>query len=106
MVISGGENIYPAELEQILDTVEGLAEATVVGIPDLRWGEVPAALVVLEPGKTFDKQAILSCFEDRLARFKHPKVVIQMDALPRNVMGKVLKHELRAKFADGTLAPS
>ena len=106
VVISGGENIYPAELEQILDTVEGLAEATVVGIPDPRWGEVPAALVVLEPGKTFDKQAILSCFEDRLARFKHPKVVIQIDALPRNVMGKVLKHELRDRLADGTLVPS
>ena len=106
VVISGSENIYPAELEQVLDTVEGLAEATVVGMPDPRWGEVPVALVVLEPGVTFDKQAILSFFEDRLARFKHPKAVIQIDMLPRNVMGKVLKHELRAKLADGTLAPS
>ncbi len=106
VVISGSENIYPAELEQVLDAVEGLAEATVVGMPDPRWGEVPVALVVLEPGVTLDKQAILSCFEDRLARFKHPKAVIQIDTLPRNVMGKVLKHELRAKLADGTLALS
>jgi fatty-acyl-CoA synthase len=106
VVISGSENIYPAELEQVLDAVEGLAEATVVGMPDPRWGEVPVALVVLEPGVTLDKQAILSFFEDRLARFKHPKAVIQIDMLPRNVMGKVLKHELRAKLADGTLALS
>ncbi len=106
VVISGSENIYPAELEQVLDGIEELAEAAVVGMPDRRWGEVPVAVVVIEPGKALDKQAILSCFEGRLARFKHPKAVVQIDALPRNVMGKVLKHDLRASLADGTLLPS
>ncbi|MED5406954.1 MAG: hypothetical protein VYD25_04360, partial [Pseudomonadota bacterium] len=106
VVISGSENIYPAELEQVLDGIDELAEAAVVGMPDRRWGEVPVAVVVMQPGKALDAQAILSCFEGRLARFKHPKAVVQIDALPRNVMGKVLKHDLRASLADGTLLPS
>ena len=105
VVISGSENIYPAELEYVLDQIEGLVESAVVGMPDSRWGEVPVAVIVLEPGRDIDNAALLSCFTGVLARFKHPKVVVRIDALPRNVMGKVLKHELRGQLADGTLVP-
>ena len=105
VVISGSENIYPAELEHVLDQIDGLVEAAVVGMPDSRWGEVPVAVIVLEAGRDIDNATLLSCFNGVLARFKHPKAVVRVDALPRNVMGKVLKHELRGLLADGTLVP-
>ncbi len=105
VVISGGENIYPAELEQVLDQIDGLAEAAVVGMPDSKWGEVPVAVIALEADREIDNATLLSFFDGVLARFKHPKAVIRVDALPRNVMGKVLKHELRRSLADGTLLP-
>ena len=105
VVISGSENIYPAELEYVLDQIEGLVEAAVVGMPDSKWGEVPVAVIVLEAGRDIDNATLLSCFNGVLARFKHPKAVVRVDALPRNVMGKVLKHELRGLLADGTLVP-
>ena len=96
MVISGGENIYPAELEQVLATVPGVAEAAVIGRRDERWGEIPLALVVRAEGARLTEAAVLAAFDGRLARFKHPRAVQFIDALPRNVMGKVLKTELRA----------
>ena len=105
VVISGGENIYPAELEYVLDQVDGLVEAAVVGMPDSKWGEVPVAVIVLEAGSDIDNTTLLSYFNGVLARFKHPKAVVRVDALPRNVMGKVLKHALRGQLADGTLVP-
>jgi len=74
-------------------------------MPDSKWGEVPVAVIVLEAGHDIDNAALLSCFNGVLARFKHPKAVVRVDALPRNVMGKVLKHELRGLLADGTLVP-
>ncbi|MGQ3030223.1 MAG: AMP-binding enzyme, partial [Ferrovibrionaceae bacterium] len=89
--ISGGENIYPAELEAVLAACEGIAEATVVGRADPRWGEVPVAVVV----SALTEAEILGLFEGRLARYKHPRAVAFVDRLPRNVMGKVLKHEVR-----------
>ena len=104
-MISGGENIYPAELEYVLDQVDGLVEAAVVGMPDSKWGEVPVAVIVLEAGSDIDNTTLLSYFNGVLARFKHPKAVVRVDALPRNVMGKVLKHALRAQLADGKLVP-
>lgn len=91
VVISGGENIYPAELEAVLAACEGIAEATVVGRADPRWGEVPVAVVV----SALTEAEILGLFEGRLARYKHPRAVAFVDRLPRNVMGKVLKHEVR-----------
>ena len=95
VVISGGENIYPAELENVLADCPDLAEFAVVGRPDPRWGEIPVACVVLRPEVQLDTTDILALFEGRIARFKHPRAVVFMDALPRNVMGKVLKFELR-----------
>jgi len=96
LIISGGENIYPAELENVLAAIPGIRECAVVGRLDSRWGEVAVAVVV---GAGLDREAVLAPFEGRLARFKHPKDVVFVDSLPRNVMGKVLKYELRAVVA-------
>ncbi len=95
VIISGSENIYPAELERILDGCSEIAEAAVVGRPDRKWGEVPVAIVVPVQGAELRDSDILALFEGRLARYKHPREVLFRDALPRNVMGKVLKFELR-----------
>lgn len=99
VVISGGENIYPAELENVLADCPAIAEAAVVARPDERWGEVAVAVVVRKPGSDLDAAGVLALFEGRLARFKHPRDVVFVDALPRNVMGKILKYELRARLA-------
>ncbi|MGH7897761.1 MAG: acyl-CoA synthetase [Candidatus Binatia bacterium] len=96
VLISGGENVYPAELEAVLAACPAILEAAVVGRPDERWGEVPIAFVVPRPGSELTPQAVLALFAGRLARFKHPRAVVFLERLPRNVMGKVLKQELRA----------
>jgi fatty-acyl-CoA synthase len=88
VIISGGENIYPAELERVLHNIPGVVEAAVVARPDVRWGAVPIAVVVRE-GQSPDRAAVLKAFDGRLARFKHPKEVLFTDSLPRNAMGKV-----------------
>lgn len=95
VLISGGENIYPAELEAVLANDPRIVEATVVGRPDQRWGEVPVAVVVPRPGAALDAAAVVALFEGRLARYKHPRDVVFIDALPRNAMGKVLKQSVR-----------
>ena len=98
MVISGGENISPAELEAVLAACEDIVEASVVGRPDARWGEVAVAFVVARPGSGLTAERVMALFEGRLARFKHPREVVFVEALPRNAMGKVQKHELRARL--------
>jgi fatty-acyl-CoA synthase len=98
VVISGGENIYPAELENILADCPDLAEAAVIGRPDERWGEIPVACVVRQADSDIRGADILALFEGRLAGFKHPRKVIFMAALPRNAMGKVEKFTLRAQL--------
>ena len=100
VVISGGENIYPAELENILADCTDLIEAAVIGRPDGRWGEVPIACVVRRPESNIQDAEILELFEGRLARFKHPRAVVFLKALPRNAMGKVEKFTLRAQFVE------
>ncbi|MDH4145510.1 MAG: AMP-binding protein [Acidimicrobiia bacterium] len=98
VVISGGENVYPAELEAVLaDRAAelGIAEAAVVGRPDERWGEVPVAVVAPLEGTTVPVERVLAAFEGRLARYKHPKDVVVVERLPRNAMGKVQKFLLR-----------
>ncbi len=96
VVISGGENIYPAELEQFARGMADISDAAVVGRADARWGEVPVAFVVQAPGVSLTAGEFLARFEGRLARFKHPKEVIFVAELPRNALGKVLKPALRA----------
>ncbi len=97
VIISGGENIYPAELERVLLTAPGVLEGAVCGRPDPRWGEVPVAVVVPAPG--FDRDALLRHFETRLARFKQPRDVVLVPALPRTALGKVQVAALRLLVA-------
>jgi fatty-acyl-CoA synthase len=101
LIISGGENIYPAELEAILAEETRIAEAVVVGRPDARWGEVPVAYVVPRPGEAITTDEIIGLFAGRLARFKHPHAVIVTDALPKNALGKVLRYQLREMARGG-----
>ncbi|MEM1313139.1 MAG: AMP-binding protein [Pseudomonadota bacterium] len=93
VIVSGGENIYPAELERVLAGLPGVREAAVVGRPDPRWGAVPVAVVA---GEGLTEADILAAFDGRLARFKRPKGVVFVEALPRNAMGKVAVPEVRA----------
>jgi fatty-acyl-CoA synthase len=97
VIISGGENIYPAELENVLADCPEIAEAAVIGIEDSKWGESACACVVAKA--EMDEQAVLKLFQDRLAKFKHPRRIIFLDSLPRNAMGKVQKAELRRLVA-------
>jgi fatty-acyl-CoA synthase len=94
VVISGGENIYPAELERILGRIPGIVEAAVVGRVHPKWGEVPVAAVVRTPDGP-SKEQILEAFVGQVARFKQPKDVVFLDALPRNTMGKVVAKDVR-----------
>jgi fatty-acyl-CoA synthase len=97
MYISGGENVYPAEVEDALLSLEGIADAAVLGVPDERWGEVGAAFVVLEPGAALSEDEVVAACRERLARFKVPASVRFLDELPRSGMNKVLKDELRTE---------
>ncbi len=94
LIISGGENIHPAELENVLADCPDIAESAVIGIKDPKWGESACAFVVRKPGASLDEAGVLALFSDRLARYKHPRRVVFVDALPRNAMGKVQKFEL------------
>lgn len=91
MIISGGENIYPAEIENLLLAHDNILEAAVVGQPDVRWGEVVVAILVRKPGATLDAAAVLAFLEGRIARFKLPRRVLFRDALPKTALGKVQK---------------
>jgi fatty-acyl-CoA synthase len=98
MIISGGENIYPAEIENQLVTLPGVAESAVIGLPDERWGEVPVAVLVRSPepaGQALSEQAVLTHLQSRIARFKLPRRVVFLDSLPKSALGKVLKPQLQ-----------
>lgn len=96
MIISGGENIYPAEIENILESCPAIAESAVVGKGDATWGEVAVAIVVRKPGAVLDEAAVLALFDGQLARYKHPRRIVFRDDLPRTALGKVQKPLLRA----------
>ena len=95
MFISGGENVYPAEVEEALYAHPAVAECAVIGVPDARWGEVGRAFVVLRPGARATPEELLLALDGRLARFKIPKSVALVETLPRTGSGKVLKSQLR-----------
>jgi fatty-acyl-CoA synthase len=101
MYISGGENVYPAEVENVLYQLPQVAEAAVIGVPSDQWGEVGLAVLVLKPGQALDKDQVLGHCNGRLARFKQPHDIAFIAALPRNATGKVLKRELRKQFLCG-----
>jgi len=98
MIISGGENIYPAEVENALAGHPKLLESAVIGLPSERWGESPAAIVVPRPGETVSAEEVIAFCSQKLARYKIPKVVEQIDEIPRNPTGKILKRMLRERF--------
>jgi long-chain acyl-CoA synthetase len=102
MIISGGENIYPAEVESALYDHPDVAEAAVIGVPDARWGEAVKAVVVRHPGASVDAETLIAFVAERIARFKLPKSVDFIDALPRNASGKILRRELRAPYWAGS----
>ena len=101
MVISGGENIYPAEIENQLVTLPGVAECAVVGVADARWGEVPVAVLVRTAdaaGQALSAETVLAHLQSRIARFKLPRRVVFMDGLPKSALGKVLKPQLQSQL--------
>jgi fatty-acyl-CoA synthase len=98
MFISGGENVYPAEIEGVLAGHAGIAEVAVLGQPDVRWGEVGLAVVVPRRPGALTAEEVLAFCDGRLARYKIPKAVVFAPALPRNAMGKVVKAELYARY--------
>ncbi len=95
MIISGGENIYPAEIERIILEIEAVQGVAVIGAPDERWGEVPHAYVEIRPGHTLDDSAVRRHLVGRLARYKIPKSVVVVAELPRTASGKIRKGNLR-----------
>ncbi|MDO9503025.1 AMP-binding protein [Falsiroseomonas sp.] len=97
VIISGGENIYPAEIERLLRTAPGITEGAIIGRPDPRWGEVPIAVVV--PAAGFDAARVLAHFEGQIARFKIPRAVVTVPALPRTALGKVEIGKLHSLLA-------
>ncbi|GDX33686.1 acyl-CoA synthetase [Actinomycetes bacterium] len=101
MIVSGGENIYPAEVENALMAHPAIADVAVIGVPDEKWGEVPMALVVRKPDTQVTESEILVFARERLAGFKTPKSVAWIDALPRNPSGKILKKDLREPYWKG-----
>jgi len=101
MIISGGENVYPREVEEVLYQHPAVAEVAVIGIPDPYWIETVHAVVVLKPGAAVDQQAMIDFCKERLARYKAPKSVDFVEMLPKSPQGKILKRELRKSYGGG-----
>jgi fatty-acyl-CoA synthase len=101
MFISGGENVYPAEIEKVLYQHPAVHMCAVIGLPDAKWGEVGRACVVLKPNQTITEEELLKFMTDRLAKYKVPKSVSLLQALPISAAGKILKRELRDQFLKG-----
>jgi fatty-acyl-CoA synthase len=98
MIIRGGENISPEEVETVLYSHPKIEEAAVIGIPDPEWGQEPRAVVVLKEGKSASPEEIIEYCRQKLSSFKRPRSVVFVDELPRNPMGKVLKRVLREQY--------
>jgi fatty-acyl-CoA synthase len=98
LIISGGENILPAEIEQIALEDPAVAEAVAIGLPDARWGEVPVLVVVARAGGGVDLTRLQTVFEAQLARFKHPRRIVLLPELPKTALGKVAREALRAQL--------
>ena len=98
MYISGGENVYPAEIENVLFQLPQVADAAIIGVPNERWGEVGMAIIVRKADQELEEGDVIRHCLGRLAKFKVPQSVVFVDSLPRNATGKVLKRELRVQF--------
>jgi acyl-CoA synthetase (AMP-forming)/AMP-acid ligase II len=101
MIISGGENVYPAEVESAIYGHPDIADVAVIGVPDEKWGEAVKAVVVRRPGAAVEADGIIAYAREKIAGFKCPKTVDFIDALPRNPSGKILRRELRAPYWEG-----
>lgn len=101
MIISGGENIYPREVEEAIQLLEGVADVAVIGVPDDTWGESVKAIVVKKPGSELTEETVIDHCKKNIASYKKPKSVDFVEMLPRSALGKILKHELRAPFWAG-----
>ena len=101
MIVSGAENVYPAEVERVLEHFPGIAEGAVIGVPDEQWGEAVKAVVVAQPGANLSEYDIIEFARTQIARFKCPKSVDIVEAIPRNPSGKILKKVLRAPYWEG-----
>jgi acyl-CoA synthetase (AMP-forming)/AMP-acid ligase II len=101
MIISGGENIYPAEVENAIYGHPDVSEVAVIGIPSEKWGEEVKAIVALKPGAAQDPDSIVAWARERIAAYKVPKSVDFIAVLPRNPSGKILRRELRAPYWQG-----
>jgi len=101
MIVSGGENIYPAEVESALYGHPAIADVAVIGVPDDRWGEAVKAVVVLKPGRKGDAAEIIAYARERVAGYKLPKSIDFVDSLPRNPSGKIVKRDLRERYWQG-----
>jgi acyl-CoA synthetase (AMP-forming)/AMP-acid ligase II len=99
MILSGGANVYPAEVERVLRELEGVADIAVFGIPHERWGETVAAAIVRAPGSTLTEDEVIAFAQKSMAGFKKPTSVRFVDELPRNASQKVVKDVLRARWA-------
>lgn len=97
MIISGGENIYPAEVEAVIAELEEVNSVAVIRIADDKWGEVPQAIVTLHEGATLSEEQLGAHLEGRLARYKIPKSLVIVDEMPRTASGKIRKTELRQR---------
>ena len=102
MIISGGENIYPAEIENLLIESPDIAEASVIGRPDARWGEIVVAVVVPRADCVLSSEQVLKLLDGRIARYKHPKEVLLVSELPKTALGKVRKEDVRQMVARGS----
>jgi malonyl-CoA/methylmalonyl-CoA synthetase len=99
LIITGGLNVYPKEIEEKIDALSGVVESAVIGVPDADFGEAVAAVVVAHPGHALTEAGVIEALQDEIARFKIPKRVQFVAELPRNTMGKVQKNVLRERFA-------
>ena len=98
LIITGGYNVYPKEVEGLLDEWPGVAESAVFGVPHPDFGEAVTAVVVARPGIDLEVEAIKACLRESIANYKVPKQIHLLESLPRNVMGKVQKNLLRERF--------
>jgi acyl-CoA synthetase (AMP-forming)/AMP-acid ligase II len=99
MIISGGENVYPIEVESVIAEFPGVSQVAVIGVPDPTWGEAVKAVVVAGPGESIDSRELSAFLRERLAGYKCPKTVDVVEALPLGATGKILKRELRGRYA-------
>lgn len=101
MILTGGENVYSREVEEVLSTHPKILEVAVIGIPHEVWGETVTAVVVLKPGQKLSKEELFDFCKDKLAKYKIPRIMKFKDVLPRNALGKVLKRKLREEYGKG-----